>query len=271
MAENSNYNCYPPPPEKCELCDSFEDLKTCSGCRLVFYCCREHQIQDWKKHKQNCKKNASGKNHNKSLSHSQENESLKSSQKSEGDLENVTHNNKTISNVKTTGKPGPKKSEHPVKSSEHREKSNKKKTSPGFDTRPFIHTDFPKPKRSDVDSIARHAALQLKHNGYCVMDSFLPQDVGLNILKEVKVIQDSGVLVDGPLSGGRTSSEKTRKFTEKEIRGDKITWMQGNEEGYPNIRSLIRQMDGLMQRLNYYLEGLYTISGRTKVKKRLHE
>lgn len=40
---------------KCEFCGVVATLK-CGGCRIVFYCNKEHQKMDWRKgHKTNCK------------------------------------------------------------------------------------------------------------------------------------------------------------------------------------------------------------------------
>ncbi|XP_069625530.1 egl nine homolog 1 isoform X1 [Ranitomeya imitator] len=39
----------------CELCGKMENLLRCGRCRSSFYCSKEHQRQDWKKHKQVCK------------------------------------------------------------------------------------------------------------------------------------------------------------------------------------------------------------------------
>ncbi|KAM4042363.1 uncharacterized protein ACNLHF_013064 [Anomaloglossus baeobatrachus] len=38
----------------CELCGKMENLLRCGRCRSSFYCSKEHQRQDWKKHKQVC-------------------------------------------------------------------------------------------------------------------------------------------------------------------------------------------------------------------------
>ncbi|KAH1025994.1 SET domain-containing protein SmydA-8 isoform X1 [Dendroctonus ponderosae] len=39
---------------RCQVCQSAASQK-CSGCHTVFYCSREHQRADWKKHKKMCK------------------------------------------------------------------------------------------------------------------------------------------------------------------------------------------------------------------------
>ena len=52
------------PSTKCELpsCDKAErtdgGFKRCSGCKRVMYCSGEHQLEDWKRHKKECKKEA---------------------------------------------------------------------------------------------------------------------------------------------------------------------------------------------------------------------
>ena len=33
-----------------------KQLKQCAGCRVVYYCCHEHQKLDWKRHKPICKR-----------------------------------------------------------------------------------------------------------------------------------------------------------------------------------------------------------------------
>ena len=40
----------------CFVCRSKDNLSLCARCRVVYYCCREHQTDDWKKHKAICKK-----------------------------------------------------------------------------------------------------------------------------------------------------------------------------------------------------------------------
>jgi hypothetical protein len=41
-------------PAKCNFCGQIGN-KICTGCRKVRYCSEEHQLSDWKKHKQVCK------------------------------------------------------------------------------------------------------------------------------------------------------------------------------------------------------------------------
>ena len=40
----------------CGLCFCVGNLQKCGNCCEVYYCCREHQVEDWKHHKPACKK-----------------------------------------------------------------------------------------------------------------------------------------------------------------------------------------------------------------------
>ena len=44
-------------PKRCEKndCDVTENLLVCSSCKMVCYCCHEHQKADWPLHKDDCK------------------------------------------------------------------------------------------------------------------------------------------------------------------------------------------------------------------------
>jgi hypothetical protein len=42
--------------QACNFCyDISSKIQKCGGCRCVAYCCKEHQLADWKEHKQECK------------------------------------------------------------------------------------------------------------------------------------------------------------------------------------------------------------------------
>ncbi|TFK46350.1 hypothetical protein OE88DRAFT_1667666 [Heliocybe sulcata] len=41
-------------PDRCKVCRATEDLMQCSRCKGEHYCCRKHQVSDWKQHKPLC-------------------------------------------------------------------------------------------------------------------------------------------------------------------------------------------------------------------------
>lgn len=43
----------------CRICQATGNLKACGSCTQAWYCSKEHQVQDWKTHKPECKSLAS--------------------------------------------------------------------------------------------------------------------------------------------------------------------------------------------------------------------
>jgi hypothetical protein len=39
----------------CPICNSNDKLRRCLGCKVVAYCCQDHQVSDWNAHKRVCK------------------------------------------------------------------------------------------------------------------------------------------------------------------------------------------------------------------------
>ncbi|XP_044747045.1 egl nine homolog 1 isoform X2 [Coccinella septempunctata] len=46
----------------CAVCGHTDKLYSCSRCKLIFYCSKEHQKKDWKKHKVDCGKPSENRN-----------------------------------------------------------------------------------------------------------------------------------------------------------------------------------------------------------------
>ena len=40
--------------QRCAICGKLEGLSKCGKCKQAWYCCRDHQIEDWKNHKKEC-------------------------------------------------------------------------------------------------------------------------------------------------------------------------------------------------------------------------
>ncbi|XP_073776453.1 egl nine homolog 1 isoform X4 [Danio rerio] len=96
----------------------------------------------------------------------------------------------------------------------------------------------------------------MNKHGICVVDNFLGEDMGLSILEDVKALHQTGKFTDGQLVSQKSDSSK-------DIRGDKITWIEGKEPGCEKICFLMSRMDDLVRNCNGKL-GNYIINGRTK-------
>lgn len=343
----------------CQLCGALENLSLCGGCRGTWYCCKDHQRQDWKVHKQSCKKNKSTtssksqhQNAKQGMLNYSSNEvnsfsdyvnnssepvspskvylddsrtlstptSFENTAAGEGIVESVNTTQPTTSTtepeegnnvydncgrdtsqVQKTNSPLGKHSR--AKSSKHKYKYEQQ------GNLPTISEDGPPPERYYLDYTTHRinlppsakaaspshtqasamgqgdrslSALQSKEQylsilrsrfkvlakyvvdcltkyGICVIDKFLGEVTGHEILKEVLQLSSAGVLKQGQLVHGPTSSSSN-----KYIRGDMITWVDGTEPRSENIHFLISCMDAVMLQCASKLEN-YTINERTKV------
>ncbi|KAL5273733.1 EGLN1 family protein [Megaselia abdita] len=99
--------------------------------------------------------------------------------------------------------------------------------------------------------------------GLSVIDDFLGREKGLQILSEVHRMYSAGVFTDGQVT---SHSKEGRNL--KAIRGDKIAWVKGSQDGYSNIGYLINQIDTVICRANKMNGngqlGNYSIKERTK-------
>ncbi|KAL0173974.1 hypothetical protein M9458_029942, partial [Cirrhinus mrigala] len=98
----------------------------------------------------------------------------------------------------------------------------------------------------------------MKYYGICVKDGFLGDRLGSKVLEEVETLNHSG-----KFRGGQLVSQKN--IPSKNIRGDQIAWVEGNEPGCENIGRLMAHVDEAIMRsaANGQL-GNYVINGRTK-------
>ncbi|KAM4600017.1 egl nine homolog 1 isoform 2-T2 [Fundulus diaphanus] len=220
----------------CELCGEMENLLKCGRCRSSYYCSKEHQKQDWKKHKLTCKEV------DKSLLPKQ--------------------------------KPG--EGPPPGNSKKHREKRSSEPADPApsplapsteapadGEEQGEVGSDVPAtPMPNGQTSLSpqklatEYIVPCMNKHGICVVDSFLGAETGLGILENVKGLYNTGRFTDGQLVSQKSDSTK-------DIRGDKITWIEGKEDGCEKISFLMSRMDDLIRHCNGKL-GNYTINGRTK-------
>ncbi|KAF1375934.1 hypothetical protein PFLUV_G00225350 [Perca fluviatilis] len=220
----------------CELCGKMENLLKCGRCRSSFYCSKEHQKQDWKKHKLICK----------DMDKAQLSKQKPEQPPQSGDKAPEKCREK-ISPEQADGASLPQttNTEAPGDGDGVGEEGSNNTATPNGQT-------SASPQKLAIEYIV---PCMNKH-GICVVDNFLGAEYGLGILDNVKALHKTGKFTDGQLVSQKSDSTK-------DIRGDKITWIEGREAGSEKIRFLMSRMDDLIRHCNGKL-GNYTINGRTK-------
>lgn len=209
----------------CELCGKMENLLKCGRCRSSFYCSKEHQKQDWKKHKLSCKEPQLPKQ-------------KPGQTQPTGEDVKITPEKADSAFPPTTEAPG-------VGDRQGEDGANESPTPNGQSS------------ASPQKLAAEYIVPCMNKHGICVVDNFLGAEIGQSILENVKVLHNTGRFSDGQLVSQKGDSTK-------DIRGDKITWIEGKEAGCEKIRFLMGRMDDLIRHCNGKL-GNYSINGRTKV------
>jgi len=136
-----------------------------------------------------------------------------------------------------------------------------------FDDRPYKVIDFPKCPSKNDDKVAKFASQNLIKNGYCVIDDILEEEHLDKVVQEIKTMDENSQLKPGQLSGGRSSGDDKQKVTKVSIRNDRVAWVEGNEEGIPNISKVVDKMDMLLLLCNEHIAiaEQCIIQDRTKV------
>ncbi|XP_046899930.1 egl nine homolog 1-like [Hypomesus transpacificus] len=238
----------------CELCGKMENLLKCGRCRNAFYCSKEHQIQDWKRHKRMC------------------NEAKKplcqprppdpqlpignvEAEREQLSIEKSTEQNSLSQNPTNTGF-----SELSTDGELIKDFITSEACSGTYNREPKEDINYIKPngrtKPSPQKLAMEYIVPCMNKHGICVVDSFLGEETGLSVLKDVRALHKTGKFTDGQLVSQRSDSSQ-------DIRGDKITWIEGREPGCKNIAFLLKHMDELVGHFNVKL-GNYKIHERTK-------
>uniref|UniRef100_A0A8C0NG04 hypoxia-inducible factor-proline dioxygenase n=1 Tax=Canis lupus familiaris TaxID=9615 RepID=A0A8C0NG04_CANLF len=249
MANDSGGPGGPSPSERdrqyCELCGKMENLLRCSRCRSSFYCSKEHQRQDWKKHKLVCQggEGAPGPGAGQ--------------QRHPGPAPAASaarrRRRRRAAAACAAAEAEPAKEEDPEKTNLYPPSGTPGEgLSPGGGLRPNGQT---KPLPALKLALEYIVPCMNKH-GICVVDDFLGKETGQQIGDEVRALHDTGKFTDGQLVSQKSDSSK-------DIRGDKITWIEGKEPGCETIGLLMSSMDDLIRHCNGKL-GNYKINGRTK-------
>ncbi|XP_038252071.1 egl nine homolog 1 isoform X1 [Dermochelys coriacea] len=266
----------------CELCGKMENLLRCGRCRSSFYCSKEHQRQDWKKHKLICRSGGSAAAAGGAAEHHagaaagagggrEEGAGAQKlplgagpgaeEEEEEAAAAPLTNNHVPAAAAALSEAAAPAEEEAAAPAGEaglvYRDKSNLypgggQAGAGGGALRPNGQTKSLVPQRLALEYIV---PCMNKH-GICVVDEFLGKEVGGRIAREVRALHHTGRFTDGQLVSQKSDSSK-------DIRGDKITWVEGKEPGCQTIGRLMNSMDDLIRHCNGKL-GNYKINGRTK-------
>ncbi|XP_062256347.1 egl nine homolog 1 [Platichthys flesus] len=234
----------------CELCGKMENLLKCGRCRSSFYCSKEHQKQHWKKHKLICKDKAQLPSQKPEQQAPQPPPSLPPPPPPppppvDNEAPEKLPEKKSPEPADSASLPESANTEAPVVGDKPAEDGSNNTATPNGQT-------SSSPQKLALEYIV---PCMNKH-GICVVDNFLGAETGLGILDNVKALHKTGRFTDGQLVSQKSDSTK-------DIRGDKITWIEGREAGCEKIRFLMSRMDDLIRHCNGKL-GNYTINGRTK-------
>ncbi|XP_013920336.1 PREDICTED: egl nine homolog 1 [Thamnophis sirtalis] len=281
----------------CELCGKMENLLRCGRCRSSFYCSKEHQRQDWKKHKLICRGSEGGGGSPAAEGGAAE------PRKPGGDQ--PFHQSARRGRPHAAGRDGeeraataavskkatalPAKPQRDTNSEENVAVTNNHvaKVAPGALTQeeedkeaavaaagPAVEAGHFYRDKSNLTGeaslrpngqmkslVPQRLALEyivpcMNKHGICVVDDFLGKELGGQIEQEVRALHHTGRFTDGQLVSQKSDSSR-------DIRGDKITWVEGKEPGCKTIGKLMNSMDDLIRHCNGKL-GNYKINGRTK-------
>uniref|UniRef100_A0A8D0FJ31 hypoxia-inducible factor-proline dioxygenase n=1 Tax=Strix occidentalis caurina TaxID=311401 RepID=A0A8D0FJ31_STROC len=271
----------------CELCGKMENLLRCGRCRSSFYCSKEHQRQDWKKHKLICRgggaaavgaaggaaeprgghppptrahsAGAAAGGGSRAAGAAAGKSAAPASPEVPAEAAPLTNNHAAAAAGGEAEAPAAAQSPSPSGEAVllYRDKSNLYpggvQAGPGGAAlRPNGQTKSLVPQRLALEYIV---PCMNKH-GICVVDDFLGKELGGLVAQEVRALHHTGRFTDGQLVSQKSDSSK-------DIRGDKITWVEGKEPGCQTIRLLMNSMDDLIRHCNGKL-GNYKINGRTK-------
>ncbi|KAE8602095.1 hypothetical protein XENTR_v10013880 [Xenopus tropicalis] len=244
----------------CELCGKMEDLLRCGRCRSSFYCSKEHQRQDWKKHKLFCKSDST-------ITPASQN-TVKNSKKEQFSSSAVSISHSDTSQFKSHVEPASGVSDEQeevdggaaLKAINEEDDTQVSGEAMGSSTSRKVTTSGGRPNGQTKPPLHRIALEYtipcMNKHGICVLDDFLGQETGDRIVCEVKALHNTGRFTDGQLVSQKSDSTR-------DIRGDQITWVEGKESSCKAIGKLMNKMDDLIRHCSGKL-GNFRINGRTK-------
>ncbi|XP_053314477.1 egl nine homolog 1-like [Spea bombifrons] len=246
----------------CELCGKMENLLLCGRCRSSFYCSKEHQRQDWKKHKLVCKGSPAttpGANTGTAL---QKDPKKEPPQQPPPAPSTPAQDAPDAAEAKSAGGGWQRElvvggaTLRAIKEEDYTQTSGEAGGSSTARRREGVGRPNGQTKPLLQKLAQEYIAPCMSKHGICVLDDFLGQELGERIVSEVKALHKTGRFTDGQLVNQKSDSTR-------DIRGDQITWVEGKEAGCSAIRELMSSMDDLIRHCNGKLDS-FRINGRTK-------
>ncbi|CAK9822169.1 Egl nine homolog 1 (Fragment) [Anthophora retusa] len=275
---------------RCVVCNRTDKLLRCSRCKAVFYCTKEHQRRDWKRHKEFCATHSVQSIVSDTVSTVNQN-SIQQSTKKDSSLRNcqistvpvvsnlseksvlettrelnaapeVHHNTKRLGGTnkhteKVKGQSQHKESQNPKR------KSNSTKTKGTRTNRVDGWTSPITYEGSSEDTIlgARTESLNPALESSRILSNLQEDELDMptqhhndNFLGAEKGLQVLNEVLNmysaGLFKDGQLVSNKAGANDLKTIRGDQITWLDGKEKQCQNIGMLISQVDAVIMRAN---------------------
>ncbi|KAF5922038.1 hypothetical protein HPG69_015488 [Diceros bicornis minor] len=304
MANDSGGPGGPSPSERdrqyCELCGKMENLLRCSRCRSSFYCSKEHQRQDWKKHKLVCQSGegapgapGAGQHRHPGPAPTAAAPPPRAGGAGAREARKAAPRRDSAAAAEVAGPPAagcatkakakpapdPAAAASPPRAAPGGQGPAAAEAEPGKEEPPYQEkANLYPPSNTPGEGLSHGGGLRpngqtkplpalklaleyivpcMNKHGICVVDDFLGKETGQQIGDEVRALHDTGKFTDGQLVSQKSDSSK-------DIRGDKITWIEGKEPGCETIGLLMSSMDDLIRHCNGKL-GNYKINGRTKL------
>uniref|UniRef100_A0A8C4QVY2 hypoxia-inducible factor-proline dioxygenase n=1 Tax=Eptatretus burgeri TaxID=7764 RepID=A0A8C4QVY2_EPTBU len=272
MANNSEQS------DCCQLCGAMENLLRCGGCRAASYCSKEHQRNHWLYHKPVCRTTACPKSPPSALretvSANAEPSVARISQRKAHIVDNSSaagEKCETSRAAPTTGRArggrrrrGKGSGENPFRgqTTDHiyTSVSSASASSNGTESPPTTSSSKRNIDPGTARSMAANGSLHTpdyKAGSTSAVDNDPSNpDVTTSMVPDGRLVRQPRLETTVTLTGGPNTSAR-------DIRGDKITWVEGNESGCENIGFLMNCTDELIHHCAGHL-GCYNINGRTK-------
>ncbi|KAH8312196.1 hypothetical protein KR044_009767 [Drosophila immigrans] len=278
------------PQSRCAICGTPQQLLRCAKCKSVYYCSTAHQHLDWPVHRNDCRLLARQKQNNNSNKIQQLQQAVaattldvsvancstaqmmtpaaqaQSWPNELDELLNYFGQPAMDANAAQASSVGQQQQHqhqhHPNHHSHNGEKSSSYQI--GLTDASFMGSG----SERRYEDLCRNIINDMNQYGLSVVDDFLGMEKGLKILNEVRSMYNAGAFHDGQVVNNMRTDGQSSTVRGDKIRGDKITWVGGNEPGCSNVWYLTNQIDSVVYRVNTMKDngilGNYHIRERTR-------